>query len=234
LLKIEALQVKFGSVVALQGISLEVREGELVGLVGPNGAGKSTTLNAVVGLVRPSAGSIDFCGRSLLGRPPDQIARDGIALVPEGRRLFSNLSVKDNLSLGLTVRHRDTSADQDREEVLDRFPALKRYYRSSAGKLSGGEQQQLAIARALLSRPRLMLLDEPSLGLAPIHTESVFGILDDLRRAGVTTLLVEQNVSRIITLADRTYVLRAGRIELEGSAATLAENAELAQAYLGA
>jgi branched-chain amino acid transport system ATP-binding protein len=210
-----------------------VDEGEVVGLVGPNGAGKSTTLGAIIGLVPPSDGAIEFRGASLLGVQTETITRKGIALVQEGRHIFATLTVEENLRIGATANSDPSRVAEVREGLLDRFPILRRTYRSAAGKLSGGEQQQLAIARALLAEPRLLLLDEPSLGLAPLVVDLVFETLAEIRREGVTILLVEQNVKRTIEFADRTYVLRAGRIALSGSRAELADIQELETAYLG-
>lgn len=232
-LSISGLNVSYGTELAVNDVDLVVNAGEVVGLVGPNGAGKSSTLNATVGLVQARSGTVEFNGEDITGRAPDEVARRGIALVPEGRRIFSELSVKENLHLGQTVHRGDTSKAADLEETLDRFPVLRERYRTSAGKLSGGEQQQLAIARALLSRPDLLLLDEPSLGLAPRYVDVIFEILEELRKNAVTMLVVEQNVKRTIEFADRTYIMRAGRIELSGRREDLQEQERLAEAYLG-
>jgi branched-chain amino acid transport system ATP-binding protein len=233
LLEVEDLVVHYGRIPALQGISLKVSEGETVGVIGPNGAGKSTTLAAIMGLVAPSRGHIVFEGRSLVGQTPAQIVRGGLALVPEGRRIFGTLTVGENLQLGLTVRRDRVLANADLERVLDRFPALRTYHASSAAKLSGGEQQQLAIGRALLARPRLLLLDEPSLGLAPLMIDRVFETLEELRTEGVTILLVEQNAARTAEFADRTYVLRSGAVTMAGSRGQFQRTADLGDAYLG-
>jgi branched-chain amino acid transport system ATP-binding protein len=233
MLEVDGLDIVYGRDAAVRGVSLSVDEGQSVGLVGPNGAGKSSTLNAIVGLVRAAGGDIRFKGASLLGQRPDQIARMGIALVPEGRRIFGEMSVRENLVLGMTARGRDADRAADLERVLERFPVLKRLYGTSAGKLSGGEQQQLAIARALVGRPSVLLLDEPSLGLAPKYVDLVFEILGELRSTGVTMLLVEQNVARTIAFCDRTHIMRAGRIELSGTRDELKQQDELARAYLG-
>src|SRR5213592_5028663 len=192
MLTIDELRVQYGRVPALHGVSLHVERGEVVALVGPNGAGKTTTLAAIFGLVAPAAGSIEFEGRSLVGSTPEQILRRGLALVPEGRHIFGTLTVAENLLLGSTARRDRPAAAADLEKMLELFPVLKSYYSSPAGTLSGGEQQQLATARALLSRPRLLLLDEPSLGLAPVVIDVVFDALAELRDDGVTILLVEQ------------------------------------------
>lgn len=233
MLKIEHLHVHYGRIAAVRGISLHVEEGEIVTLVGPNGAGKSTTLLAIVGMARPTSGRITFGGDSLVGEPPENIVRRGISLVPEGRRIHATLTVEENLRLGATVRNDRAAVRADLDDVLNRFPILGTYLHNPAGKLSGGEQQQLAIARALLSRPRLLLLDEPSLGLAPLLVDLVFDSLERLRTEGMTILLVEQNAMRAVELADRAYVLRTGTIELEGARDELLERADFEAAYLG-
>jgi branched-chain amino acid transport system ATP-binding protein len=232
MLEIEDLHVRYGRINALRGVSFQIGEGEVVGLVGPNGAGKTTTLGAISGLLKPDRGTIRFEGRSLLGKFPEAIVRDGIALVPEARRIFTTMTVADNLRLGATVRSDRKAVDRDIEHFLELFPALKRYYEGTAGLLSGGEQQQLAIARAMLSRPRLLLLDEPSLGLAPVMVDLLFEALRRLRDEGVTILLVEQVVDRTTAFADRTHVLRNGQIALTGTRDELA-GSDLASQYLG-
>jgi branched-chain amino acid transport system ATP-binding protein len=233
MLRVESLSARYGRVVALHSISFEVSEHEIVAIIGPNGAGKSTTLAAITGTVVPTGGSITYESESLMGLAPERIVRRGIALVPEGRQIFASLSVAENLQLGSTPVKDRGGARDDLERTLERFPILRSYYRSSAAKLSGGEQQQLAIARALLSRPRLLLLDEPSLGLAPIMIDTVFETLSELRDTGVTVLLVEQNATRAVALADRTYVLRTGRVALEGTREELLRTADFATEYLG-
>jgi len=232
-LKIEHLHVHYGRIAAVRGISLHVDEGEIVTLVGPNGAGKSTTLLAIVGMARPTSGGISFGSDSLVGESPEKIVRRGISLVPEGRRIHATLTVEENLRLGATVRNDRAAVRADLDDVLNRFPILGTYLHNPAGKLSGGEQQQLAIARALLSRPRLLLLDEPSLGLAPLLVDLVFDSLEKLRTEGMTILLVEQNAMRAVELADRAYVLRTGTIELEGARDELLATADFETAYLG-
>jgi branched-chain amino acid transport system ATP-binding protein len=232
-LRIDDLHVSYRRVPALKGATLEVRQGEIVGLVGPNGAGKTTTLSAVFGLVQPTAGTIELEGRSIVGLAPERIVRLGVALVPEGRHIFNTLTVAENLEMGATGRETRAELADDLARALERFPVLERYYRSPAGRLSGGEQQQLAIARALLSRPRLLLLDEPSLGLAPVVIDLVFDALAELRDEGVTILLVEQNAARAIELADRSYVLRTGEIALVGERATLLRESSFEATYLG-
>lgn len=233
MLSITGLRVEYGGVPALRGVDLTVADGEIVGLVGPNGAGKSTTLSAVFGLVRPAAGSVTLDGQSLAGMKPEQVVRLGVALVPEGRHIFGSLTVAENLLLGAIPRSDAEAVEADRERFLDLFPILRSRYRSLAGLLSGGEQQQLAIARALLSGPRLLLLDEPSLGLAPRAVEQVLAVLDGLRASGVTILLVEQNALQTVRLADRSYVLRTGEITLAGSREALLANPEFESLYLG-
>jgi branched-chain amino acid transport system ATP-binding protein len=233
MLAIADLRVNYGRVPALHGISLTVEEGEVVALVGPNGAGKTTTLSAIFGLVSPTGGSILFEGESLSGTKPEKILRRGLALVPEGRHIFGTLTVAENLQLGTTARRDREAATADLKSVLRRFPALESYYATSAGTLSGGEQQQLAIARALLSRPRLLLLDEPSLGLAPVMIDAVFDALAELRDEGVTILLVEQNAARAVEFADRAYILRSGLVAHSGTRAEILEMEDFETAYLG-
>lgn len=233
MLEIRDLVVRYGAAPALRGISLEVRAGEVVALIGPNGAGKSTTLASIAGLVRPAVGSIIFEGHSLGGRPPEAIVRRGISLVPEGRHIFQSLTVGENLWLGATHRRDRHQVEQDVQHLLDAFPILRASSRLPAGRLSGGEQQQLAIARGLLARPRLLLLDEPSLGLAPRVIDLLFDSLARLRDQGVTLLLVEQSAARAVAFADRTYVLRSGEIALSGRREDLLGRTDLVEAYLG-
>jgi branched-chain amino acid transport system ATP-binding protein len=233
MLAVENLRVTYGRVPALHGISLHVAEGEAVALIGPNGAGKTTTLSAIFGLVQPAGGSIVFEGRPLKGAP-EKIVHRGLALVPEGRHIFATLTVGENLQLGSTARRDSAAVKSDLDGVLERFPILQQKHDSSAGNLSGGEQQQLAIARALLSRPRLLLLDEPSLGLAPKMIDVVFETLEELRNEGVTILLVEQNAVRAVEFADRGYLLRSGQMIAEGTRDELQQMADFETAYLGA
>ncbi len=234
MLKLSDVSVHYGRIAAVQHLSLEVNEGELVGLVGHNGAGKTTTLQTITGVLKPSAGEIQFEGRSIVGRSPDEILRRGISLVPEGRRIFGRLTVGENLKIGLTSRRDGAAADRDLKRMLERFPVLERYWSRSGAKLSGGEQQQLAIARALLARPKLLLLDEPTLGLAPLIVDRVFDILQELHEQGVTILLVEQNAARTIEVADRTYVMRSGgRIQFHGTAEELSRIGDFETAYIG-
>jgi branched-chain amino acid transport system ATP-binding protein len=231
-LEIRGLEVTYGAVRALKGVNLTVRQGEVVTLLGANGAGKSTTLRAISGLVRPRAGSIAFLGESLSRLNPAQVVRRGIAHCPEGRRVFAGLSVHDNLVLGASGRA-DPEISSDLEQMFTLFPILAERRRQVAGTLSGGEQQMLALARALMSRPKLLLLDEPSLGLAPLVVRSIFSTLQGLKASGTTILLVEQNVNLALGLADRAYVLRTGQVALEGDAKALQGDERVARAYLG-
>jgi branched-chain amino acid transport system ATP-binding protein len=232
LLRLNDVSVHYGRIAAVQSLTLEVNEGELVGLVGHNGAGKTTTLMTITGMLKPTSGEVVFDGRSLAGLAPDEILRRGISLVPEGRRIFGRLTVGENLKIGATARR--GGVDEDMKRILQRFPVLERYWNRSGAKLSGGEQQQLAIARALLARPRLLLLDEPTLGLAPLVVDQVFEILQELHEEGVTILLVEQNAARTIEIADRTYVMRSGgRIGLHGTAEELHRLGDFETAYIG-
>ena len=233
MLQIDELRVNYGRIPALHGISLHVDEREAVAIVGPNGAGKTTTLSAIFGLVAPADGSILFEGKSLVGASPEKILRRGLALVPEGRHIFGTLSVAENLQLGTTARKDLDEAASDLTSVLDRFPVLRSYYGRTAATLSGGEQQQLAIARALLSRPRLLLLDEPSLGLAPVVIDVVFDALEELRNDGVTILLVEQNAARAVEFADRAYILRSGRVAHAGARDEILRMEDFETTYLG-
>jgi branched-chain amino acid transport system ATP-binding protein len=233
MLRVRDLTVRYGSTPAVQHLDLEVAEGEIVGLVGSNGAGKSTTLAAIVGLVPLAGGEVSYLGASLAGLRTEDIARRGIALVMEGRHIFTTLTVAENLALGGTAGRDRARTGAVLERVLDRFPILRTTYRLPAGTLSGGEQQQLAIGRALISEPRLLLMDEPSLGLSPMLIDEVFDAVAEIRSAGATVLLVEQNVRRTVELADRTYVMRSGRIALSGRRDELAGLTALDAAYLG-
>ena len=234
MLRVNALCVSYGAVAALRDVDIAVEEGELVGVVGPNGAGKSTLLNAIAGGVRPASGSISFDGRPIAGLAPDAIVRAGISLVPEGRRIFGTLTVGENLQVALAPRRDRAAARADMHRMLELFPVLQRYLQTPAGRLSGGEQQMLAIARALLSQPRLLLVDEPSLGLAPIVVDRVFDLLVELRQTGATILLVEQNASESLAIADRMYMLRTGRIEVLERTPELALAIESGELYFGA
>jgi branched-chain amino acid transport system ATP-binding protein len=235
LLELADVEVRYGSIRALQGVSLGVGEGELVALIGSNGAGKSTTLRTISGLLRPSRGTITFDGKDITGAPSDDIVARGISHCPEGRRIFGSLTVAENLRLGAVSRPRSAVAAiaEDLATVLDLFPVLKERLEQAGGTLSGGEQQMLAIGRALMSRPRLLLLDEPSLGLAPILVERIFATIAELKRQGRTILLVEQNVHQAFEVADRAYVVETGRIRLEGPADVLRHDPKVEQSYLG-
>jgi branched-chain amino acid transport system ATP-binding protein len=232
MLEVAGLQVAYGQTLAVRDVSLRVGAGEVVAVIGPNGAGKSTTIAAIFGLVTPRCGSILFDGESLIGLSPDRIARRGLALIPEGRSIFTTLSVADNLILGAVARRDRSTQDAARDGVLNRFPVLGKLYHTPAGKLSGGEQQQLAIARALLAAPRLLILDEPSLGLAPQLVDLVFETIAGLRDDGVTVLVVEQNAARAAALADRTYILSNGLVSAHGAREEM-RDADYASAYLG-
>lgn len=234
LLSIEGLTVSYGAVEAVRGIDLTVRRGEIVTLLGANGAGKSSTLNALVGLAPRKAARLEFEGGDLLGLAPETIVRRGMTLVPEGRRVFSSLTVEENLMLGGAKHATRGNPAAVKADMLERFPILAERLHQKAGSLSGGEQQMLAIGRALMSSPDLLLLDEPSLGLAPQVVDRIFDLISDLRDRGLTILLVEQNVAQSLEIADRGYVLANGRIELQGSAADLRSSPEIQDAYLGA
>lgn len=233
MLNVDHLHAAYGSITALRDISLTVNQGELVALVGVNGAGKSTTLLSIAGVVKPVGGAITFAGNSLLGQSPEAILRRGVALVPEGRRILAGLTVAENLRLGAAIRTDRAEIEADTEAMCSRFPILGQRFRQAGGTLSGGEQQQLAIARALMSRPKLLMLDEPSLGLAPILVDGVFQLISELRAGGTTILLVEQNVERTLEIADRAYLLNTGRIEYAGTPAELREHVDLTASYLG-
>jgi len=231
ILEIKDLSVAYGGIQAVRGISFDVNEGEVVTLIGANGAGKSSTLRSIVGLVRPAGGNILFQGKELSGMGTESIVSNGITLVPEGRRVFVNLTVYENLKMGAYMRK--DNLDKDLEWVYGLFPRLKERSWQSAGTLSGGEQQMLAIARALMSRPKLIMMDEPSLGLAPIIVQGVFDIISEINRQGVTILLVEQNANMALKAADRAYVMETGRITMSGTGQELSENEEIRAAYLG-
>ena len=231
-LAVSSLQVSYGGVPAVRDVSFEVAAGEIVGLIGPNGAGKSTTLHAIVGLVRAQDGDILLGGRSLRGRSPEAIARAGVALVPEGRRLFAELTVEDNLRLGLAARQENGSVRDALAEVFALFPVLQDFRRRAAGALSGGQQQQLAIARALVAKPKVLLLDEPSLGLAPTIVDLVFSTLTRIREGGLAILLVEQRAQRTVALADRTHVLANGELRLHLTPKDAGDTDKMIAAYL--
>ncbi len=231
LLEIQNLCVSYGGIEAVKGISLSIEEGKIVTLIGANGAGKSTTLKSISGLVRPRSASILYRGRELFGKTPDQIVKEGIVLVPEGRRVFANLTVKENLRIGAYLRQ--DSLSEDFEHVFQLFPRLREREWQLAGTLSGGEQQMLAVARALMARPQLIMMDEPSLGLAPLVVQDIFKIIRTINEQGITVLLIEQNANMALKIADRAYVLETGRITLSGTGAELLENEQVKEAYLG-
>ena len=236
LLEVKDLHVSYGAIKGLEGITFHVEEGEIVTLIGANGAGKSTTLRTISGIVRPLSGDIHFMGKSIIATPADQIVGMGISHVPEGRRIFANLSVEENLQLAAWLRwNKDRDGvKKDFDRVFDLFPRLKERISQRAGTLSGGEQQMLAIGRALMTRGKLMLLDEPSMGLAPILVKDIFKVIREINQQGVTVLLVEQNARMALRIADRGYVLQTGLIVMEGDAKELATNAEVRSAYLAA
>ena len=234
LLKLSALEANYGAVRALQGISMDVEEGAVVALLGANGAGKSTTLKAISGMVQPSAGGIEFAGESLVGKTPNQIVSMGIAHVPEGRRIFKDLTVSENLRMGAYSRSDKQGIAQDLDMVLELFPRLSERSRQLGGSLSGGEQQMLAIGRGIMARPKLLLLDEPSLGLAPLIIADIFATLRKINHEhGVTLLVDEQNANVALKNAGFGYVLQVGRVAVEGRSAELRENKEVIESYMG-
>ena len=233
MLKIDNLHVYYGAIHAIKGISLEVNQGEIVTLIGANGAGKSTTLRTISGLLKPKEGSIAFEGNSIGGVPAHEIVKRGISQVPEGRRIFADMTVMENLDLGAFTRSDKDGIKEDLKRVFERFPRLEERKEQQAGTLSGGEQQMLAMGRALMSRPRLLLLDEPSMGLAPLLIREIFSIIVDINKTGTTVLLVEQNANMALSIAHRAYVLETGRITLSGDAKDLAASEEVRKAYLG-
>ena len=233
MLKIDGLHVYYGAIHAIKGISLEVNQGEIVTLIGANGAGKSTTLRTISGLLKPKEGTIAFEGNSIGGVPAHEIVKMGISQVPEGRRIFADMTVMENLDLGAFTRSDKDGIKDDLKMVFERFPRLEERKEQQAGTLSGGEQQMLAMGRALMSRPRLLLLDEPSMGLAPLLIKEIFSIIVDINKAGTTVLLVEQNANMALSIAHRAYVLETGRITLSGEAEKLAASEEVRKAYLG-
>ena len=232
ILSVQDINVYYGPIHAVKGVSFEVKEGEIVSLVGANGAGKSTTLDTISGLLRSKTGSIEFDGQSIFSTPAHKIVQMGIAHVPEGRRIFQQLSVEENLDMGAFVREKNTIA-QAKEQVFEQFPRLKERRKQQAGTLSGGEQQMLAMSRGLMSNPKLMMLDEPSMGLAPILVEQIFEIIQQLHKSGTTILLVEQNAQMALSIADRAYVLETGSITMSGDAQELMNDDRVRSAYLG-
>ncbi len=233
MLKIENLHVSYGGIQALRGISLEVPDGKIVTLIGANGAGKSTTLRTITGLVKASSGSIQWNGEELLGKSIDKIVGSGIAMSPEGRRVFADMSVVENLRIGAYLRKDKAEIEKDVQWVYSLFPRLEERSWQLAGTLSGGEQQMLAVGRALMSRPKLMMLDEPSLGLAPLVVQDIFSIIREINKQGVTVLLIEQNANMALKIADLAYVLETGNITMSGTGAELLANEKVREAYLG-
>ncbi len=234
MLTVKAVHTYYGSIHALKGVSLHVREGEMVALIGANGAGKSTLVNTICGLIKPQKGKIEFQGRAVDGLSGEAIVRLGIALVPEGRQVFSTLSVEANLEMGAFIhRHHGEQIREDMARLFDRFPILHERRYQLAGTLSGGEQQMLAISRALMARPRLLVLDEPSMGLAPLVVKEIFQIIQELKQEGKTVLLIEQNARAALQIADRGYVLETGKVVLQGEGTMLLEHREVQRAYLG-
>jgi branched-chain amino acid transport system ATP-binding protein len=232
ILEVKDLSVSYGAIQALKGVSLTLDKGEIVTLIGANGAGKSTTLRAIMGLVPPVSGSVDYDGQPLARRPTHEIVRSGMTLVPEGRAIFANLTVRENLALGAFVR-RDGEVQADLDRAFEIFPRLKERIQQNAGTLSGGEQQMLAIARALMCRPRVLLLDEPSLGLAPLLVHTIFESIEEVNRRGTSVLLVEQNANAALKHSHRAYVLETGAVTLSGPSADVAANPKVKEAYLG-
>ena len=231
LLEMKDLSVSYGGIEAVKEISFDVHSGEIVTLIGANGAGKSTTLKSIAGLVKPKCGSILFEGQELVGKTPDAIVKAGITLVPEGRRVFPNLTVKENLKIGAYLRRDDLGADM--EYVYDLFPRLREREWQLAGTLSGGEQQMLAVGRALMSKPKFIMMDEPSLGLAPLIVKDIFSIIKTINKAGITVLLIEQNANMALQVADKAYVLETGRITMSGTGQELLADPKVREAYLG-
>ncbi|MBT2667514.1 ABC transporter ATP-binding protein [Bacillus sp. ISL-4] len=233
MLKIEDINVYYGNIQALKGISLSINEGEIVTLIGANGAGKSTMLKSISGLLKPKQGKIIYEGQSIGGKAVQSIVKMGISHVPEGRRVFANMSVEENLQLGAYLRKDKAGIKQDMEKVYELFPRLLERLKQQSGTLSGGEQQMLAMGRALMAKPRLLLLDEPSMGLAPLLVKQIFNIIEEINKTGTTILLVEQNANLALSIADRAYVVETGRIVLSGKSEELTASEEIKNAYLG-
>ena len=233
MLEVKDINVYYGAIHAIKGISLYVNEGEIVTLIGANGAGKSTTLRTISGLLKPKTGSITFLDKDIAGMPAHKIVAEGISQVPEGRRIFAEMTVMENLELGAFIRDDKKTIAQDLKMVFRRFPRLEERKLQLAGTLSGGEQQMLAMGRALMSKPKLLLLDEPSMGLAPLLIREIFSIIVDINKTGTTVLLVEQNANMALSIANRAYVLETGRITISGDAKKLASSEEIRKAYLG-
>jgi len=233
MLEVKDLNVFYGAIHALHGVDFEVKQGEIVSLIGANGAGKTTTLHTLSALLKPRSGTIRFLGNDITGQAPEKIVKSGLVQVPEGRRVFANLSVRDNLGLGAFTRSDTAGIAADLEKVFVRFPRLKERSKQIAGTLSGGEQQMLAIGRALMAKPQLLLLDEPSMGLAPLLVREIFSIIGEINRDGTTILLVEQNAHMALSISHRAYVLETGKFVLSGPSKDLAASPEVRKAYLG-
>jgi branched-chain amino acid transport system ATP-binding protein len=233
MLKVEDLNVYYGSIHALKGVSLNVDQGEIVTLIGANGAGKSTLLKTISGLLKPKVGTIEYMNLSMVGKPAQSIVKAGISHVPEGRRVFAEMSVEENIELGAFLRKDKAGIQEDFQKVYETFPRLLERRKQSAGTLSGGEQQMLAMGRAIMAKPKLLLLDEPSMGLAPLMVKTIFQVVKDINKEGTTILLVEQNANMALSIADRAYVLETGRVILSGTAEELQASEEIKNAYLG-
>ena len=233
MLKVKDLKVNYGGIEALKGISFDVEQGQIVTLIGANGAGKSTTLRAISGLVKTASGAINFLGRDIIPFNAQQVVAEGIAMVPEGRRVFDNLTVKENLKIGAYLRKDRDEIESGIEDIYQRFPRLKEREWQLAGTLSGGEQQMLAVGRAMMARPKLLMMDEPSLGLAPLVVRDIFAIIRELKAEGITILLIEQNANAALRCADQAYVLETGRITMSGTGEALLADQRVRDAYLG-
>ena len=233
MLEVKNIQVAYGKIIAVKDISVTVNEGEIVTLIGSNGAGKSTTLRTISGLIKPKSGEITFNGKRIDGMPGHEIVGMGICHSPEGRRIFPRMTVKENLELGAFLRNDKAAVNADMDRVLDLFPRLKERIKQTAGTMSGGEQQMLAVSRALMGDPKLLLLDEPSMGLAPVLVELIFDTIVKIRKQGITILLIEQNATAALEVADRAYVLESGKVKMSGSAAELRSDDKVTKAYLG-
>lgn len=233
MLKVNEIDVFYGNIQALKGVSLQVEEGEIVTLIGANGAGKTTLLHTISGLLKPKNGSIEYLGKPIHGRPAQQIVREGISHVPEGRRVFANMTVEENLDLGAYLRKDSKEIKKDLEKVYELFPRLFERKKQQAGTLSGGEQQMLAMGRALMARPKLLLLDEPSMGLAPLLVQTIFKIIEEINQNGTTILLVEQNAHMALSIAKRAYVIETGRVVISGTSKELQQSEQIREVYLG-
>jgi branched-chain amino acid transport system ATP-binding protein len=233
MLNVSGIDVYYGNIQALKGVSLEINEGEIVTLIGANGAGKSTLLKTLSGLLKPKSGSIEYLGNSISGKAPQSIVKVGISHVPEGRRVFANMSVEENLELGAYLRKDSAGIRKDIQSVYELFPRLQERRKQLSGTLSGGEQQMLAMGRAIMAKPKLLLLDEPSMGLAPLMVKTIFQIIEKINQDGTTILLVEQNANMALSVADRAYVIETGRVVISGTAEELQASEEIKKAYLG-